>query len=323
MSKVSIIIPTYNCTRYLLEAIGSVLEQAYKDLEILIVDSSTDNTKEILRPYIENEIVRYIYQEPGGVAAARNKGIAHVKGEYIAFLDADDIWLPEKIEYQMRAFQQCDGAGLAFTDYLRFDESGIIRQSGLFGELRVWFNKNRSSTSELAYGQIYYELLTGNLMHTSSVIVKKDILQEVGLFDETFNISEDYDLWLRIARKYPVLYVNRVLCKYRYHADGLSGSADVRGLRWRYNNIRVLEKHLSNNGVPFEYRGLAKNLLSQHCWDAGWNYFNQNLFKESRSLFFRGMRYGPFNWKNWLYWCASFLPSPLIESLRRLKRSAE
>lgn len=322
MPKVSVIIPAYNCAKYITEAIESVLKQTYTDFEIVVVnDGSTDNTEEVLKEYIENGIVNYIYQKNKGVSAARNRGIISAKGDYIAFLDADDFWEPEKIGQQVEAFQEYPGAGLSFSNYQKVDESKGIQQLGFCGRVDDWFNKHRV-TPDLAYGWLYRELLIGDCVITISVLVKRAVLEEIGLFDETFKIGEDYDLWLRIAQKYPLLYINRVLCKYRYRPDSASGPADIRELRWTHSHIMVREKHLANNWIPLEYKGLVKNILGRLCWNIGWSYFSQNLFRESRSLFFRGMYYRPIKWNNWLYWFASFLPLQIIEVIRRIKRSA-
>lgn len=324
MPKVSIIIPTFNCALYIPETIESVLEQTYKDFEIIVIDDgSTDNTKEVLKPYIERGIVEYIYQKNQGVAAARNNGIISSKGDYIAFLDADDLWMPDKIRQQVQAFQQYAEAGLAFTDYLKFDESAVILQSATAdnGRVQSWVNKHKGSASDLAHGWIYRESLWGNCMHTSSVIVRRDIFQEVGLFDGTFKTCEDYDLWFRIAHKYQVAYVDHVFCKYRYRTESLSGPYDIRELRWGLDSARVLEKHLANNWVPLELKDLAKRILGHRYWDLGWHYFSRNLFKESRLLFFHGTRYQCYRWKSWLYWSASFLPLPIIEVVRQARRN--
>ncbi|OGL51158.1 MAG: hypothetical protein A3H37_09040 [Candidatus Schekmanbacteria bacterium RIFCSPLOWO2_02_FULL_38_14] len=317
-SKVSIVIPTYNCAQYIGETIESILNQIYKNFEIIVVDDgSTDNTRDVAKSF-EKEI-NYIYQENGGPSKAKNTGIKAARGEYIAFLDADDIWFPDILKQTVQAFQQYAEAGLAFTDYLKFDESGVIQQSNCADRFKVWFNKHRSATTDLAYGWFYRELLIGSCI--SSVFVKKKVMEEVGMFDETFKIGEDYDLWLRIAKKYKFIYINRVLYKYRYRLDSLSGATDVRRFRWGHANIRVFEKHLVNNWVPRELQGLVKEVLSQRCWSLGWSYFSQNLFKESRLLFFRGICYQFFNWKNWLFWGASFLPLTIIEMIRQIRHS--
>lgn len=311
---VSVIIPSYNCASYIQEAIESVLTQTYTHYEVIVVDGSDDDTAEMLRPY-EGKI-RYIRQDPSGVGAARNLGVRHSRGELIAFQDADDVWLPEKLAMQVRALEQHPEAGLVFTDWFHLDE---YRRPRLQDRLRNWIEKH-TRTRDLTYGPLYDELLTGNCINTSSVVVKREVLGEVGLFDETLQTCEDYDLWLRIARKFPVVVVNHALSGYRIRSDGLSGCTETREFRWGHDSIRVLDKHLRERWIPCELQQRGKNALSERCWRLGWKYFSMNRVREARSLFIQGMRYRPFDGYHWIYWGASFLPLPMVEVLRQIKR---
>ena len=146
------------------------------------------------------------------------------------------------------------------------------------------------------------------------------MLEEVGLFDEDFTVCQDHDLWLRIAHRYRVLCVNRVLCGYRYRRDGLSGSVDLRMFRWNDDSLKVLEKHLRNDWISGEYRKVVKAVLSRLCWSVGWTYFSWNRFEEARQLFSKGARYRPFQGCHWIFWGASFLPLVVIEKIRLIKR---
>lgn len=156
-------------------------------------------------------------------------------------------------------------------------------------------------------------------MHVSSVLVKRVIVEEVGLFDESFKVCQDHDLWLRIAQRYPVLCVNSVLCEYRLRCEGLSGSAESRMFRWNKDSLRVLEKHLRSNSTPPDLRRFVKGEMSRLCWSVGWRYFSWNLFKEARPIFFQGGRYRPLHGQHWLFWGASFLPVRVIENIRLIK----
>ena len=318
---VSVIIPTYNCAPYIAEAIESVLAQGYRNFEIIVVDDgSTDNTRVVLGPYWERII--YLEQVNQGVVAARNVGIEYARGELIAFLDADDVWFPRKLALQIQAYQQYPEAGLAFTDCSYFDESHAVDGSLFSKRVRRWFNSHRDEAGAVAHGWLYKELLQSNCMHTSSVLVRRDVLDKVGLFNGDFKICQDYDLWLRIARKYPVVCINSVLCGYRYRRDSLSGPAEVREFRYNHEWIEVLEKHLKMDWIPENLQSLAKDALCERYWWLGWRYFYKNRFKEARSLFFHGLRYRPFSRRHWLYVSACFLPLPVVENLRRLKRGS-
>jgi glycosyltransferase involved in cell wall biosynthesis len=314
---VSVIIPVYKCQAYFHEALESVLTQTYQNLEIVVVDSSNHLDKSLLEPY--GDRITYCYQKPSGVAAARNLGIQHARGELIALQDADDVWLPEKLSTQVGALLQFREGGFIFTGKLAFDASGVFTEKYL-PALGDWFQAHRLAESDLAYGWLYRELLRSNYITTSSVLMRKDILNKVGLFDETFAIAEDYDLWLRIARDYKLLFVNRVLTKYREHPDGLSGPAEIRHYRWSSASITVREKHLRKSWIPAEYQSLVKQVLAQECWELGLGYFTQNCLKEARAYFRRSLQYRVFDFRVWLYWAASFLPLSVVAVIRWVKR---
>jgi hypothetical protein len=160
-----------------------------------------------------------------------------------------------------------------------------------------------------------------NFMNTSSVMVRRTVLEQSGSFDESFKVGEDYDLWLRIARNHPMIFIDRVLCKYRVQDGGLSGGEDVRGLRWLDAHIAVREKHRLLNWVPVEHVDLLNEILSQRCWEAGWNYFGRNQFREARRHFWASLRARPFDIKTWLYWCGSFLPDQVVEGIRSMRQA--
>lgn len=213
MSLISVIIPTYNSGKFLAEAIDSVLCQSYKDFEIIIVDDgSVDNTKIVIEKYLKLPVsIKYIYQENKGPSGARNRGITEAKGEFIAFLDADDIWLPDKLELQIKAMSQSNSIGLVCGRYYIIDCSGVIvdELSGI--------NKY-SNREELLNDMLIKNVLGGG----QNAIVRKECFDKVGLFDETMKVSEDRDLWFRIAKFYDVIILDKLLFKYRIHINNIS-----------------------------------------------------------------------------------------------------
>jgi glycosyltransferase involved in cell wall biosynthesis len=318
---VSVIIPTHNCADYIADAIESVLAQTYGEYEIIVVDDgSTDGTKSALAPYMGK--IHHLHQDNRGVSAARNAGIARARGEYIAFLDADDIWFPMKLDLQVRALKAHPEAGLAFTDFLDFDESGVTRQSRLntWPQARAWFDRQRIEDTEIACGPMYEDLLQTNWIHASSAVVKRHVLGVVGLFDEACLSGEDTELWLRVARQHPLLCVNRVLSGYRYRSESLCGPTDSRAMRINRIVVQVLEKHLQQRLIPHGLEGSAKAALCQRYWAIGCTYFGENRFTEARRFLSQGIRYQPFNRRLWMYWWASFLPLSAIEAVRRLRQ---
>ncbi|HEV2884107.1 MAG TPA: glycosyltransferase [Pyrinomonadaceae bacterium] len=197
---VSVVIPTYNLASLLPEAVASVRAQRCPNLEIIVVDDgSTDNTEEVLNSLTRDGDLRWFRQENTSAAAARNRGIAEAKGDWIAFLDADDVWLPDKLATQFAELEKNPGAAFSFSDVQVLFENG--EQQDL---------PTRKSRSPLML-----QLLSGNLFATPSVIVRRDCLNAVGAFDASLRTGEDWDLWLRLAARYTAVPVYRplVLCR--------------------------------------------------------------------------------------------------------------
>lgn len=318
---VSVIIPVYNCLEFLERAVESVLQQQGVSVEVLLIDSSNDGECEKTFPSNDPR-VRCYDQEPRGVSAARNLGIQKAQGEYIAFQDADDEWLPEKLELQVQALKTFPEAALVFTDTMMFTETTVIQPSMNRHMLTDWCQSHGSDLPGCYYGPLYPQLLMRDCMNTSAVVVRRSVLELQGGFDENFKVGEDYDLWLRIARQYPMIFIDRVLAKYRVHAEGLSGGEDVRTLRWLEAHMAVRKKHQRLQWVPPQYTKLLTDILTERAWEAGWNYFGRNQLHDARRHFCTVIRRRPFDLKIWLYWCCSFLPVWAVEAIRSVRKSA-
>ena len=207
MKTISVIIPAYNHARYLAEAIDSVLAQTYAPLEIIVVDDgSTDDTPAVAASY--GDRIRYIRQENAGVGAARNRGIAVARGEYLALLDSDDIWLPEKLEREIALFDADPQLGFVHCGVEKFDESGqtSISMTGAEG----WI-----ATDLLRLDREVIAALG------SCPIVPKRVAEEVGGYDARLPPSEDWDFCYRVALRYRAGFVPMVLVRYRLHGGGI------------------------------------------------------------------------------------------------------
>jgi glycosyltransferase involved in cell wall biosynthesis len=205
----SVIIPSHNRAVYLKEAIDSVLCQVPKPLEVIVVDDgSTDGTWQILNSY--NSSIAAIRQPRMGVSGARNAGIRRAKGEWIAFLDSDDLWLPGKLAAQV--------------DYLhRSPSPGICQTQEIW--IRNGKRLNPSKVHKKPQGECFTLLLERCLVSPSAVMIHRAIFDEVGLFDESLPACEDYDLWLRIGCRYPVGLIDKsLIIKRGGHADQLSAT---------------------------------------------------------------------------------------------------
>ena len=237
MVKVSVIIPTYNREKFVGRAIESVLNQTYKDYEIIVVDDgSMDNTKSVLAQF-DNKI-QYVYQENHGISGARNRGIQESKGEYIAFLDSDDVWIPEKLTIQVDILNKNRNVGLVYSKLAILDEKG--KKCGM---------KPEENT-----GRNFLELIKiGGDIPTSAVMVRRECFDKVGLFDNTLPPMEDFDMWLRISRFYDIYEITgRILANYYWH-DGQITSNKIKV----YDGTVRLQKKIYRNykdlpNVPVE-----------------------------------------------------------------------
>lgn len=212
--KVSVIIPTYNYGQYIDKSIDSVLSQTYRDFEIIVVDDgSTDNTKTIIETKYRDK-VKYIYQENSGAPAARNQGLREAKGDFIVFLDADDWFAPENLEYKVNILENNVDVGWVYSDWHYVNEEGTIVDKG---------SDRFSFCNRKLEGDISSELFSaGNYITTDSVLIRKACIERVGGFDESLPALQDYDLWLRISLSFPVKFLNMGLSYSLIHPDSIT-----------------------------------------------------------------------------------------------------
>jgi glycosyltransferase involved in cell wall biosynthesis len=243
--RVSVIIPTYNRARIIKEAVDSVLAQDYKDFELIVVDDgSSDNTAEVLTGYGDD--VRVIFQENKGVSAARNRGIAEACGELVAFLDSDDLWLPQKLSAQVEFFNQR-------TDALICQTEEIWVRNGI----RV----NPRQRHKKPSGMIFKPSLGLCLVSPSAVMIRRDLLDRTGGFDETLPACEDYDLWLRISCRFPVYLIETpLIVKRGGHDDQLSQRAGLDKFR-----IKAIEKIIKSGMLSDAQYQAALIMLQNKC----------------------------------------------------------
>ena len=208
MASVSVIIPTFNRAMKTARAVASVLYQTFTDYEIIVVDDgSQDNTEAVMRQF-EGRIRYVVIPSNQGVSVARNRGIRESQAPWIAFLDSDDYWLPRKLAVQTAFFEERPKAVICQTQ-------------------EIWIRNGRYANPKKRHqkpsGDIFEPSLRLCLVSPSAVMMRRSLVEEVGLFDEALPVCEDYDLWLRIACRYPVhLIEDRLLIKEGGHADQLS-----------------------------------------------------------------------------------------------------
>jgi glycosyltransferase involved in cell wall biosynthesis len=219
---VSVVIPSYNYARFVTEAVGSALAQSYPHVEIIVVDDgSTDNTREVLEPFRDR--IRYLAQTNQGLSAARNTGIRAAQGEFIALLDADDVWHPRKLEVQLSYLQEHPEIGLLATELFteQLEEWPVIDVRGIVPRL---------FTLDDVVGRGHFA--------PSSAVIRKNCLEAVGLFDPTLRAVEDRDMWIRLASQCGLAKLPLLLLWYRLHPQSLSSKAQF----MEDHELRVLKK---------------------------------------------------------------------------------
>jgi glycosyltransferase involved in cell wall biosynthesis len=246
MPRVSVIIPTRNRAYFLQQAIGSVLDQTFRDLEVIVVDDgSTDATPYVLQKWKDR--IRVVRQENSGVSRARNTGIRAARGRYLSFLDSDDLWLKDKLEVQVRFLDANPQYAVCYTD-------------------EVWVRRGRRVNPKKSHrkysGWIYDRCLPLCIISPSSALMRRGVLDAVGLFDENLPVCEDYDLWLRVASRFPIFFLDRkLIIKRGGHADQLSNRS------WGNDRYRVvaLEKQLSLNHLTSGEHRATVEMLRRKC----------------------------------------------------------
>ncbi|PIQ89482.1 MAG: hypothetical protein COV72_02955 [Candidatus Omnitrophica bacterium CG11_big_fil_rev_8_21_14_0_20_42_13] len=312
MLKVSVIIPTHNCARYLPEAIDSVLNQTYQDFEIIVVDDgSTDNTKTIIEEYIDKfpGKIHYLYQEHRGPGSARNLGIKKSSGEYIAFQDSDDLWLPEKMKKQINLLEQDIEIKLVFSDMQQRNENKIVNKSYL----------NEKGLCDNIQGEnLSLELAKANFIFTPTVIVKKNVFSTVGLFNEDYRIGEDYDMWLRIAKRFKINIINEPLVIRRLRGLSVSHNREL----YHEEHIKFLGDFIKSGVFTREEKNIFRKQRADWIYHFGGYYFYRREYKKARHWFTKSI-FSINGFKAFIYLIISACPLRLADFLRLSKRRHE
>lgn len=261
--KVSVIIPTYNREKYICSAIDSVLQQVYSCIEIIVIDDgSTDNTRKVLKKYSNK--IKYVYIKNSGPANARNVGMRMAQGEFIAWLDSDDLYYPHKLELQLSVFNKLDDIDLVYTEFSGFNEKGslgkkylkhyhsaayskgiqydnIFDQKYKSSELGIEHHKRHDT--DIYSGNIYKKYFQNIIVFTNSILFRKKILSQVGYQDEQFGLFHDLEFVLRICKSHKVSFIDEPTYKLRYHSGQISET----------------EKKTKNNSLTIQKQ---KNLLT-------------------------------------------------------------
>lgn len=207
---VSVVMPTHNQAAYIGEALKSVFDQTMREIEIIVIDNgSTDETAEIVKSFADPRLSYYYQADTGSPVGPRNKAIGLAKGEFVAFLDSDDLWLPEKLELQVELLRAEPEAALVFSDYHFIDSDGRIGKN--------WFSCCRPFR-----GDVFASLLRQNFIPTSTTVIRRSVIGEISGMAQEYRICHDLDFYLKIAVRHGVDYVDRSLARLRVHGASLT-----------------------------------------------------------------------------------------------------
>jgi glycosyltransferase involved in cell wall biosynthesis len=305
MPQVSVIIPSYNGANYVQQAVDSVLRQTYGASEIIVVDDgSTDATRQVLLPYVRERKISYLYQKNGGPAKARNAGIRAARGRYIAFLDADDRWYPDKLGLQLALLQKDRGLRVVHTRIEVVDRQERILNDVLYD-------------NPVREGWIFEDLLLlRSWIFLSSLFVERSVLDRVGVFNESLPTAEDTNLFIRIAREYRIGYLDRVLVQRRSHGMNMTETGS--------KNIGTF-KNLDDIVNRFPELSPARSTLMRHAYDLryrmhGCTIFRNGGYVDARYYFRKALGYRKINPAAVAYLAATFIPGKILGMARELKQ---
>jgi len=324
---VSVIMAAYNGEQFICEAIESILNQTRKDFEIVVVDDgSSDNTRQVLEPYISNSSIRYIYQANGGLAAARNTGIRAASGKYLCFLDQDDWFENDSLQTRLALYEEHPELGFVFSDFrmaymgkdsdeITYGESTLQKYDCIAripaecvasrGENYLIFNQN-----------LFPELILDCFAWIATVMFSRETLEKVGVFVEEFRWSPDHDLCIRIAHAYPVGYIPTRSAIYRQHATNMSLNE-----RSQFDEaVRIRVKYLNPMyGLKGENRRKVKKSISEYCCRRGHLLLGTKDHVKTAIDIGRGIKYTPFNSRCYKYLLYSMIPASIYRALKLLK----
>lgn len=296
---VSVIMPAYNARPFIEEAIRSVLTQDYPNIELVVIDDgSSDGTPELAEQY--GHRVKVLRQRNAGPAAARNRGIAEASGEFIAFLDADDVWLPGKVALQVQYLQDHPDVGVVFGAFVRWH----CQPDGSFS---APLSATNTACKEFELvpehsGWVYTALLFDNVIHIITAMIRRTVVEEVGNMNESLSTGEDYDFWLRVSQEFRADKLTRTLAYYRMHAASITQVP-----RKENNEYKVLLQAIAAYGLKgpdgvAASKSALRSRLFDLCFSHGYFHIRNGDPKVAQEAFSAALKYSPLKPKVWVYW---------------------
>jgi glycosyltransferase involved in cell wall biosynthesis len=315
MPKVSVVICTYNRAHFIAESIQSVLDQTFADFEIIVVDDgSTDNTKEAVDSF-QDPRIRYVYQENRGLSAARNTGIRTSIGEYISFLDSDDIWLPQNLELMVKRLDSRPDVAFVCSDLYFFDDA----TGAILG--RVWHNKrsdNSVNPKKAARCALRYLLQRGCFITAIAMVVRREVFTEVGYFDESLINHVDWDLFVRIVQRFPIVTMDMPLAKNRHHHG--ERMTNVRRELFYQGALVVLDKAIRSYSLSRADLRLVRRRLARTHFRYGRDLVANGGVDLGREKLLIAIKVNPWCIRPYIYIAGSFFGGRAILAVKSWKK---
>jgi glycosyltransferase involved in cell wall biosynthesis len=307
--KVSIVMPVLNGEKYIGEAIGSILAQTFSDFELVVIDDgSTDRTPELIEEFRAKMRVTCVrHDRCQGITRSVNDALRHAAGEYISFLDHDDLWFPEFLETQVRYMEQHPEVGMVHSDFQTVDAHGNVLESS------VAACRNRGRPS----GRVFAELFQNNFIVANSVLIRKKCFDRLGTFDEALRWG-DYHMWLRIAREYRIDYMDKVLTKYRQHSNQGSREASTRDPNQDPVPLQAIKRLVAQYPEIRQELGdtTVRRRMGSFYFDHAYAWYLEGARKDARIVLRKALRSWPTNRRYISLYLACLLPPSLVSALR-------
>jgi glycosyltransferase involved in cell wall biosynthesis len=309
---VTVILPAYNAQAHIAQAVASVLAQDYANLELLVIDDgSTDGTVE--HPSLQDRRICVLRQQNAGPASARNLGLAHARGKLIAFIDADDVWLPGKLSLQVGYLQAHPDISIVFGGFQRWLVSSDSHSDVPPCPQIVSTGYTLTHPS----GWIYADLLLDSAVHIITALVRKSVFDTVGVFDTRLPTGEDYDFWLRTSRQFKLDQLAQTFACYRIHANSLTKVP-----RPENNEYRVLKHALETWGtIGPDGRSVNAKALQHRlfgiCFGHAYLHFWTGSRRQAHIAFGQALRHSFWHPKVWIYWLLSAASAAKSARIRR------
>jgi glycosyltransferase involved in cell wall biosynthesis len=301
-TRISVVVPAYNASSWIKETLDSILAQTFQDFEVIVVDDgSTDDTADLIESY--GGVVRCVRKTNGGASSARNVGIRCSRGSWIAFVDADDLWLPFKLDLQVRMIDKNPDLVWQYSDAYIFESDSRC--------IRCLASENHKPYK----GDILRQLLMYCFIPSPTPLVRRDVFDQVGFFSESpvTRIGEDWDLWLRIAAMYNVGYVDQPTAGIRQHKTSMIGSVDLG--YYLNSKITVVEEALQRE--PKRLKDLRKTAVANVLASTGEYMLARGARREARRVFREALMENSSSMRSIFLLLLSFLPAWMIAALRK------